>query len=109
LTVAAGVVPLASVPNDDPRALDVREMVAKTGAPPRWWTALGRDASILARRALATLPTDTTEAPPEIARRRALVRRSLHEVKAPLWTSERDGFDAAGVVTRTFRTVDLSR
>jgi hypothetical protein len=108
LTVAAGVVPLASVSKDDPRAVDVREMVSKTGAPPRWWTALGRDASILARRALASVPTDTTEAPPEITRRRAMVRRSLHEVKAPLWTSERDGFDAAGTVMRTFRTVDLT-
>jgi hypothetical protein len=109
LSVAAGVVPLASAPAEDPRVVDVRQMVARTGAPARWWTALGRDATVLARRALASLPTDTTEATDEIARRRATVTRSLHEVKAPLWTSERDGFDGAGMVERTMKVVELGR
>jgi hypothetical protein len=33
LSVAAGVVPLASAPAEDPRVVDVRQMVARTGAP----------------------------------------------------------------------------
>jgi hypothetical protein len=37
------------------------------------------------------------------------VTRSLHEVKAPLWTSERDGFDGAGMVERTMKVVELGR
>jgi hypothetical protein len=107
ISVGAGVVPLTAAPAGDPRVADVREMIARTGAPARWWTALGRDATVLARRALASVPTDTTESLDEIARRRAIVRKSLHDVKAPLWTSEQDGFDAAGALPRTMRIVDL--
>jgi hypothetical protein len=109
VSVSAGVVPLAAAPSKDPRTADVREMVARTGAPARWWTALGRDATVLARRALASLPTDTTENPAEIARRRALVQKSLHDTTATLWTSDHQGFGADGVLPRTFRIVDLGR
>ncbi len=56
VSAATGIVPLASADPDDPRVSDERAMVARTGAPAGWWAALGHDAAILARAALASLP-----------------------------------------------------
>jgi hypothetical protein len=109
VSATTGVVPLALAPSGDPRVADVRAMTARTGAAPRWWAAVGRDAAVLARQALAELPTDTITDPDGIARRRAQLRAALLGARASLWTSERNGFDEAGVLNRTIRTQDLTR
>jgi len=108
VTAAAGVVPLGSSPPEDPRAVDVRALVARTGARPAWWTALGRDAAVLARMALSSLPLDSTSDVDEIARRRAVVRQALVDARAPLWTSDHEGFDATRNLPRSIRLVDLN-
>jgi len=111
VTATTGIIPLSLAPasSTDPRVEDARAMVAWTGAPAGWWTALGHDAAILARTALSALPADTTSDTTEIARRRMIVRQGLAAAHAPLWTSEHDGFDAARAVPRTVRVVDLGR
>ena len=40
---------------------DIRAWFAREGAPPNWWAALGHDAALLARRAVAALPLDADE------------------------------------------------
>jgi hypothetical protein len=109
VSVAAGVVPLAAAPPGDPRVADVRAMVSQTGAPARWWAALGRDAAVLAKQSLEHLPADSVSDADAIARRRADVRAGLFKAQAPLWTSEQTGFDLKGVLPRAVRTVELAR
>ncbi len=104
---SAGIVPLALAAPSDPRVEDAREMARHTGAPEGWWAAAGHDAAVLARAALAKLPLDTVSDPDEIARRRALVRHALLEARAPLWTSEHEGFDETRTLPRTIQTVEL--
>jgi hypothetical protein len=103
----AGIVPLGFARPSDPRVVDARAMVARTGAPAGWWTALGHDAAILARAAVLPLPTDTVTDANEIARRRAFVLRGLTGAHAPLWTSERDGFGPSRTLPRTIRVAPL--
>ena len=107
VAAGAGIVPLALASPSDPRVVDARAMVAQTGAPEGWWTALGHDAATLARAALATLPPDSTADLTEISRRRALVQEGLIHAHAPLWTSELEGFDASRTLPRTIRVVEL--
>lgn len=106
---AAGVVPIAAARADDPRLGDVTAMVARTGLAASWWAALGHDAAALAARALASLPANSTSDPEAIERRRATARQGLVDARAPLWTSDRDGFDATRALPRTIRTGELKR
>jgi hypothetical protein len=110
VTAAAGVFPLlTSSPSSDPRSKEVLAMAARLGGRPGWWVALGRDAGALARKALATLPLDTVTAEPDIVRRRVAARDALATVRALLWTSDSEGFDASHVLPRALRVVDLTR
>ena len=109
VAATAGIVPLALASPTDPRVKDALSMVQRTGAREGWWTAVAHDAAALARVALAKLPDDTVSDAESIADRRAFVRRGLVEGRAPLWTSERQGFDAARNLPRTIRAVELVR
>jgi hypothetical protein len=103
----AGIVPLALAGGADPRVVDARAMMAQTGAPAGWWTALGHDAAMLARTAVLPLPPDTATEATEISRRRAFVLRGLMAAHAPLWTSEREGFDLGRTLSRTIRAAPV--
>jgi hypothetical protein len=106
----AGIVPLALAVPTDPRVLDARVMADRTGAPEGWWAAVGHDAGVLAKEALARLPSDTVSDAREIARRREQVRRELLVARAPLWTSDQQGFDpSTRTLLRTIRVVELDR
>jgi hypothetical protein len=84
-------------------------VTSSTGSPPGWWTALGRDAAVLAAAAVTALPRDTTTETAEIARRRKLVRKALADARVSLWTSDEHGFDAARTLPRTIHVAELSR
>ena len=87
---------------------DVQRFIASFGATPTWETALGRDAAMIARGALARLPLDATDAVPEVARRRKVVRDAIPEVRPRLWTTEAPAIDPASHrLPRTIRVVDL--
>lgn len=107
LSVAAGIVPLASDLPEDEKDPDVRRLMSTFGARPSYWVALGRDAGALARKALAALPTDTTDAPAEVVKRRDSAAESLLRARMKLWTSEQQGIGEDHRLTRKLDVVVL--
>jgi hypothetical protein len=93
----------------DAREADVQELTARVGGRPNWWTALGRDAGMLARRALATAPMDSVTSASEVSQRRKAARDALAASRDRLWTTDAPGFDATHVLPRQIhiRTVDV--
>jgi hypothetical protein len=87
----------------------VQELTARVGGRPNWWTALGRDAGMLARRALATAPMDSVTSASEVSQRRKAARDALAASRDRLWTTDAPGFDATHVLPRQIhiRTVDV--
>jgi hypothetical protein len=110
LNASAGVIPFnpgstTAAANDS----DIAKFTKSFGANPTWAAALGRDASILARRAVAALPLDTTVDPNEVGRRRSQIASNLAAARASLWTSEAQGFTSSHAVPRTIRVVEVPR
>jgi len=102
--VAAGVHAFAVAPVASPQFDAYKQ---KLGAKPSYWTAVGRDAALLAHAAEVDLPADRTTSPTEIARRREMVRAALLTVKATLWTTDASGFAQDHKLPRTLHVVDL--
>lgn len=103
LTVSAGAIPFTpaiAAPDSD-----IARFTKGFGSNPTWAAALGRDAAILARRAVASLPMDTTTDAAEVERRRTATAAALGNVKAPLWTTEDAGFTKHRL-GRTLRVVE---
>jgi hypothetical protein len=92
----------------DPRELEVQALVARFGGGrPSFWTALGRDAAMLARRALSRAPLDSVTGSTAIVQRRQAARDALAAAHQALWTSDADGFQGAHVLPREVRMVEL--
>ena len=117
LAASAGIVPSSTARSGDPREIDAGKMMNRSGRSPTWWSALGRDAGVLSRTALATMPLDTVTSPDEISRRRRAARDALATARASLWTTDARGFGAAAgsggdrppqVIERAIRIVDLA-
>jgi hypothetical protein len=87
---------------------DLRAWTKAAAAPPNYWTALGRDAALLARRAVAALPLDATSDAAEVGRRRVAAKDALLAATAHLWTTESPGFGGARTLPRIVGVVDLS-
>lgn len=106
LVVASGAFPFGA-----PGARQDDRLVAYRGAfghSPTWWTALGYDAAVLARRAVSALPLDTTTDDAEIRRRRETARAGIEAARASLWTTEAKGFEAGShSLVRDLRVVEL--
>jgi hypothetical protein len=116
LAAKAGIVPERIAAAGDARERDALAMVAQLGGRLSWWAALGRDAGVLSRRALSTMPLDTVTLAADISRRRHIARDALAAARAPLWTADVEGFNVAGdgsseghAIERTIRVVDLGR
>lgn len=103
----AGVLPLAATKADDIGDPEVLAFYKEFGQTPKWWSALGRDAGILARQAVSALPANTTANPEAVAQRHAIVAAALLRAKAPLWSTEAPGFEGTHVLARTLRAVEL--
>jgi predicted negative regulator of RcsB-dependent stress response len=78
----------------------VRAWIQAHGEAPGWYEALGRDAAVLARMAVAALPKGTVTEPKEVAARRMQARQGLLAARAPLWTTNALGFEPGGTVSR---------
>ncbi len=90
------------------RASEVERYVSLLGSVPTWRSALGRDAGLLARQALRTLPLDTARSEEEVLRRREAVRRGILGVKDHFWTSEHRSLDSATrSLPRTVRVIEV--
>ena len=105
----AGVVPARGAESSDAMAEDVRAYMTQFAARPSWWTALGRDAGALARKAVVSLPLGAASDAATVTRRRAVVNAELSAAKIPLWTSETDAFAADQTLKRTLHVVELAR
>ena len=86
----AGVIP--SRGRNDPRERELGQFASSLG-PLDWWSALGRDASTLARRALLGLPSEEATDLAEVTTRRVAARDLLDRARARLWTAETAGFE----------------
>jgi len=105
LGVAAGLLPVdATSAAKDPK---LGIFATQFGSKPTWWTALGRDAALLARKSVQTLPLDRTDNGTEVTRRREIARSGLLEGKGALWTTDAAGFAGDHTLPRTLRVVDL--
>lgn len=78
----------------------------RTGSAPSWFEALGHDAAVLAKAALAKLPeaseTRDTEAVAELHER---ARQALLQVEGPLWTTDAAGFRGSSKLPRRLQVV----
>jgi hypothetical protein len=106
VTARAGVVPEAGPA--DPRRDEVRRFSGALGRT-GWWSALGRDAAVLARTALSKLPLDTVNEPAAVAARRSVGRDELAAAHARLWTTETSGWSADHTMKRAICTANATR
>jgi len=106
VTARAGVVPEAGPA--DPRRDELRRFSGALGRV-GWWSALGRDAAVLARTALLKLPLDTVSEPGAVAARRAAGRDDIAAARARLWSTETSGWSADHTMKRAICTADATR
>lgn len=74
------------------RIASIAAWVQTHGEVPSWFAALGRDAAVLARAAVTTLPAGTVTELREIMQRRTSVQRALETATGELWTTSSAGF-----------------
>jgi hypothetical protein len=108
VAVRAGEIPVTATTPAGIADTEIRTWAETTGAPPSWWAALGHDAALLARRAVAALPLDATSDTAEVNKRRAATKAALSTAVAHLWTSEASGFASAHVLARALDVTDLT-
>jgi hypothetical protein len=102
-SASAGLVPILASRPEDAREEDVKGFMERFGIRPSYWTALGRDAGMLARAALAPLPPDSTSDPKNVTQRRAIVQAGLAAARVRLWTTDDQGFGKDRVLPRALR------
>lgn len=105
LSASAGIVPVLASRPEETRDEEVRGFMERFGVRPSYWTALGHDAGVLAKAALAPLPRDTTTEAKAVAHRRAIVQAGLLATRVRLWTSDERGVGEGRVLTRSLRLV----
>ena len=103
----AGVLPILGANPAEIGDPEVLAFYKEFGQTPKWWSALGRDAGLLARQAVSALPANTTANPEAVAQRHAIVAGALARAKAPLWSTEATGFDGGHVLARSLRVVEI--
>jgi hypothetical protein len=77
--------------------------------PPSFWTALARDAAVLAWASVEGLPAEGTEEPSEVEARRAMVRTTLEAAKLKLWTTDAPGFAGGRTLRRSISLADAPK
>lgn len=104
-SAAAGLVPITAAKPEDATEPDVKEFMSRFGVRPSYWTALGRDAGVLAKAAIQALPTDATSDPKAVAQRRAQVQAGVAAAKVRLWTSDETHVGEGRALHRALRLV----
>jgi hypothetical protein len=77
------------------------------GQAPSWFSTIAHDAAVLARAALRTLPTDSTDQPVEVASRQQRAQASLRGVEAELWSTTARGFSGGYTLERDLHVVEV--
>lgn len=83
------------------------DWVARHGGPPSYFAALARDAAVLAKTALSTLPRTKVVEPGDVAWRYVEATRALEKAKADLFTTDARGFDSNAELPREIRIVEV--
>ncbi len=109
LSASAGIVPVLASRPEEARDEEVRRFMERFGVRPSYWTALGHDAGVLAKTALAPLPKDTTTDTKAVVQRRAIVQAGLLATRVRLWTSDERGVGDGRVLARSLRLVSWER
>lgn len=109
LSASAGIIPVLATRPDEAGDLETKRFMESFGVRPSWWTALGHDAGVLAKGALAKLPSDTTTEASAIAQRRALVEAGLFATRVKLWTTDEQRIAPARILERNLRLVTWQR
>jgi hypothetical protein len=107
LSTMAGSVPVTASKPDDVGDPDLRQFMRNQAARPSWWTALGRDAGALARKAVTTLPLTTTTDAAEVKRRRSAAKEVLATAQLRLWTTDADGMAGGRALRRHLQVIEL--
>jgi hypothetical protein len=107
MAVHVGEIPVVSAVPEAISDPGIRAWTISSGSPPNFWAALGHDAAILARRAVAGLPLDVASDAAEVSKRRAAVKAALLVATAHLWTSETQGFASAHALQRIIGVEEL--
>ncbi|MCL2723860.1 MAG: hypothetical protein FWD69_05425 [Polyangiaceae bacterium] len=105
LSTSAGLVPVTATRPEEASDEDVRTFMERFGVRPTYWTAIGRDAGVLARAALTSLPADATTDEKTIHERRATVQRGLKEASVRLWTTDQTQIGNDRVLPRDLHLV----
>ncbi|WP_146648348.1 hypothetical protein [Labilithrix luteola] len=105
LSASAGLVPVAATRPEEAHDDDVRQFMERFGVRPTYWTAIGRDAGVLARTALAPLPADSATDVQGVTQRRAIVQAGLLAARVRLWTTDDMGVGKDRVLPRALRLV----
>ncbi len=98
--LAAGVFPV-DVARPDAR---LAAWLEAGRSPPSWWSAIGRDAAVLAASAVENLAESGTDAG-EVKARRVEAASALAAARASLWTTEAQGFGDGQRLERSIRVV----
>jgi hypothetical protein len=105
ITASAGAVPQGPV--GEPPSSELRRFAAAFGAPPDWWTALGRDAATIARLAVMPQRLGETSSPDGVAALRDAVRAGIGRAEARLWTTDAHGWGGTHAMPREVCVMDL--
>lgn len=105
LSASAGLVPVAATRPEEAHDEDVRQFMERFGVRPSYWTAIGRDAGVLARTALSPLPADSATDIQGVTQRRAIVQAGLMAAHVRLWTTDDMSIGKDRVLPRALRLV----
>ena len=109
LSASAGIVPVLAARPEEARDEEVHAFMERFGVRPSYWTALGHDAGVLAKAALASLPRDTTTDAKAVVERRGVVQAGLLATRVRLWTTDEQGVGDSRVLARSLRLVTWER
>ncbi len=103
--LSAGVFPIRQGSGD----VRLRKWLAEGRQPPSWWSALARDAAVLAYQAVADLEETAADDETGVRARRQQAAVALAQARATLWTTEASGFLQSQRMSRTISVVQGGR
>jgi hypothetical protein len=105
LSASAGFVPVTASRPEEAGDDDMRVFMERFGVRPTYWTAIGRDAGVLVRAALSSLPENAVTDPKGVEERRAIVQAGLKAARVRLWTTDAVSLGDDRVLGRTLHVV----
>jgi hypothetical protein len=102
VTLATGILPSIRRLEEE-TDVEVRGYRVRFGSRPTYWSALGRDAGVLAKRATQPLPLDAATKDDAILHRRNIVEASLLAARQKFWSSDKDMVSSNRRLQRTLR------